>query len=153
MMKKSAGLLKVHFSKEEDKKLRSLVNVHGTSNWKVISKMMPGRNHRQCKDRWEKFLAPHINHAPFSPAEDELILMLCQQHGSKWTSIAKLFNGRSDASLKSRYKVLMRRIVDPNSKLISPPPVIPEIPTPDPEILDSMFNFDDDFTEFNFFVE
>lgn len=33
---------------------------------------MPGRNARQCKDRWEKYLNPDINFQPFTQEEDRM---------------------------------------------------------------------------------
>ncbi|EAX97608.1 Myb-like DNA-binding domain containing protein [Trichomonas vaginalis G3] len=111
------NLLKVHFSKTEDKKLKQLINIHGTSDWKLISKVMPGRNYRQCKDRWEKFLSPNINREPYTKEEDKIILQLHSKIGPQWVKIASFLNGRSDSSIKSRFKLLQRRINDNSNSL------------------------------------
>lgn len=97
------------FTPSEDEKLRSIVESNGsTMNWKAISKMMPGRNARQCKDRWEKFLSPELIVAPFTLEEDIQILKLYNEIGSKWVQISKLMKGRSDTSIKSRFQLLQR---------------------------------------------
>lgn len=64
---------KSYFSEDEDKKLKRLVEKHGPANWYMISKQMKNRNPRQCKDRWEKFLAPNINRKPYTDKEDYII--------------------------------------------------------------------------------
>lgn len=111
-MPRSVSYLNCHpknkFSSDEDNKLRSLVNQYGESNWLMISKYIPGRNARQCKDRWEKFLSPYVNTKPFSIDEDIEILTLYQKIGSKWTAISKQLKGRSDTSVKSRCQLLIR---------------------------------------------
>lgn len=71
--------------------------------------MLPGRNARQCKDRYEKYLDPNINVSPFTQEEDKKLLSLRELYGPKWILISKHFNNRSDNSLKSRYKLLMRQ--------------------------------------------
>lgn len=99
---------KHHFSQQEDKKLRNLVAEYGIHDWISISKNMPGRNQRQCKDRWMKFLSPDINRKPFTKEEDDLIIAEYNKIGPQWVRITALLPGRSDASVKARYKLLTR---------------------------------------------
>ena len=40
------------WSDEEDGRLRSLVKEHGTQQWAKIAQNMPGRNGKQCRERW-----------------------------------------------------------------------------------------------------
>ena len=100
---------KSKFSKEEDERLKKIVAMNPTMNWNKISNKMPGRNARQCKDRWENYLNPAINKSPFSLEEDILLLEKYNELGSKWVLISKHFNNRSDTCIKSRYLVLKRR--------------------------------------------
>lgn len=97
------------FTKHEDKVLQESVKELGDNNWAEISERLPGRNPRQCKDRWEKYLSPNVNISPFSAEEDIQLLRLRETMGPKWILISKQFNNRSDNSLKSRYKLLMRQ--------------------------------------------
>ena len=106
---------KSKFTLEEDEKLSSIVTSYVAKHpnspieWKKISQMLPSRNPRQCKERWENYLSPNTNRTPFTIEEDILLLNMFQQFGSKWVLISKLFNNRSDTNVKSRYMVLKRR--------------------------------------------
>ncbi|EAY15232.1 Myb-like DNA-binding domain containing protein [Trichomonas vaginalis G3] len=108
MFRTGSNTVRTKFTENEDKKLTNYVKQLGDSKWKEIAKLMPGRNARQCKDRWEKYLAPKINITPFTDEEDTKLLTLYNQIGPKWTQISKHFNNRTDNNLKSRYKLLMR---------------------------------------------
>lgn len=96
------------FTKGEDRKLRECVRKFGTSNWKAVSSLMPGRNMRQCKDRWEKYLSPDVDNSPFTIDDDIKILKYYSIYGGKWKDLSKLMKGRTDTSIKSRYKLLIR---------------------------------------------
>lgn len=109
---------KNHFSYIEDKNLINVVEQLGTSDWQKVAKMMPGRNSRQCKDRWEKFLSPAINRGPYTQEEDEMLLQQYDVYGSQWVKIASHLKGRSDASVKARYKLIMRHRTSRSQKFM-----------------------------------
>ena len=44
------------WSDEEDGRLRSLVKELGTQQWAQIAQSMPGRNGKQCRERWHNQL-------------------------------------------------------------------------------------------------
>jgi hypothetical protein len=44
------------FTREEDQILMNLVSRHGLNSWHRIAGGMPGRNCRQCRDRWNHYL-------------------------------------------------------------------------------------------------
>ena len=100
---------KQQFTIEEDMKLQSLVNNFGDKNWDLIAKCMGNRNERQCKERWTKYLSPNINNSPWSEEEDRLLVTKIEEMGQKWVKISKFFNNRTDANLKNRWNVLVRR--------------------------------------------
>jgi hypothetical protein len=54
------------FSPQEDLLLIELVNKYGYLQMKKISKLLPGRNKRQCEERWNGFLAPHLTSLPWT---------------------------------------------------------------------------------------
>lgn len=105
------------FTQEEDEKLRYLVNTIGTKNWKLISDQMPGRNQRQCSDRWKKYLSPNIVNGPWSEEEDELLMIKYEELGPCWKKIAAFFPTRSDINIKSRWHLKERRIRKENLKM------------------------------------
>jgi hypothetical protein len=78
------------------------------NNWKKISISMPGRNARQCRERWNWHLDPDINKGPFTREEDELLLRKRDQDGLGWKGMEEFFPGRTDNKLKGRYYCLKR---------------------------------------------
>ena len=99
---------KYMFSKQEDDLLRSLVAEYGDKDWDLISSFIKGRNRRQCRERWKKFLCPSLNNSPWTQEEDELLLERYETFGPKWVTISKAFKNRTDINVKSRFLVLMR---------------------------------------------
>jgi hypothetical protein len=103
------------FTPEEDERLRLLVERY-KHDWEEIARQLPGRNVRQCKERWMNYLSPQISLDPWTDAEDRLLLEKATELGPKWVRIARFFPNRTDINVKSRWFRLMRR----NRKLGSP---------------------------------
>lgn len=101
---------RVPFSKDEDNLLKKLVNKYGTANWAPISKQMPGRNSRQCRDRWLNYLSPDVVNGPWTAEEDELLVQKYNEIGPYWKKIAAFFPTRTDINIKSRWNLRERRI-------------------------------------------
>lgn len=118
--KKANQNFKAKFSEEEDLTLKALVQKYGAKNWPHIASLMPNRNERQCRDRWEFFLAPHINHSPFTEAEDRLLIQKRNEIGAHWVKISSFFQGRTDTMLKNRYNLLIRKYTVPQPLMIMP---------------------------------
>ena len=93
------------FSPEEDQKLRELVQKHGEHSWNLISSLMENRNQRQCRERWKHYLSCDLKESikPWTKDEDMIIMTKYNEHGAKWTKIAKELPGRSDLQVKNRY--------------------------------------------------
>ena len=106
------------FSERDDNKLKELVRQYGENNWKKIASKMPGRNKRQCRDRWFRYLSPTVNHNPWSKQEDDLLMELVTKTYPKWREISKFFEGRNDIQIKNRYKVITNRNKNNQAKLI-----------------------------------
>jgi hypothetical protein len=92
-----------HFSPEEDKLLINLTQIYGTKNWKTISKKIPGRSTHQCRERYSQFLSPELVNKPWTREEDEFLLQLYLQHGSKSLLFTQFLSGRSAISIKNRW--------------------------------------------------
>lgn len=98
------------FTSKEDSRLIKLVRESGRSpNWREISNIMQTRTPRQCRERYQNYLCPRINHKDFTQAEDELILKQFAIHGNKWNAIAKMFKGRTGNMIRNRWQTLIRR--------------------------------------------
>ena len=97
------------FTIVEDDNLRKLVEEYGEGSWDEISALMPGRNQRQCHDRWIYYLSPRVNTDPWTPEEDALLVKRQREIGSHWVRIAATFPGRTDTSIKNRWNIIKRR--------------------------------------------
>jgi len=109
------GLIKGHWSKEEDQKLLGLITAYtekgsiSNINWAAISQQIPGRNAKQCRERWFLNLDPSINRGPWTAEEDERLLKLAAQCGGRWSLISRNMPGRTENSVKTRYHSLQRQ--------------------------------------------
>lgn len=101
---------RMKFTLEEDTKLKELVEKLGNKNWQSISDLMPGRNARQCRDRWRNYLSPDVVNGPWTDEEDELLMNKYEKLGPSWKHIAKFFPTRTDINIKSRWNLKQRRI-------------------------------------------
>jgi hypothetical protein len=104
----SKGLVRHLFSEHEDELLRELFAEFG-DDWTTIAKELPDRSPRQCKERWNHYLAPHVVQKAWSCEEDEFLLELVKVNGTKWKAFESYLIGRTDTNIKNRYNVLMRK--------------------------------------------
>ncbi|KAK8884854.1 hypothetical protein M9Y10_043975 [Tritrichomonas musculus] len=96
------------WSKEEDEKLKKLVEEFGVNDWRHLAKKMEGRNSRQCRERYQYYLNPSLIRGQWTREEDELIISLRNNLGPQWMKISKYFEHRTDAMIKNRYNSLIR---------------------------------------------
>ena len=108
------------FTQEEDNKLKYLVETLKIKKWSEISKHLPGRNTKQCRDRYSNYLSPNLTNQIWSNEEDQLLEKLVNQHGTKWVYLSQFFNGRSGNNLKNRWhKVLNKNDNDNNEHYLN----------------------------------
>ena len=97
------------FTKEEDEKIKLLVNNIGTRQWPLIATFLEGRTAKQCRDRYANYLMPGFLQGEWSKNEDELLKNLFFQYGSKWSVIHKFMPNRSANSIKNHWNYLCRQ--------------------------------------------
>ncbi|XP_046552717.1 myb-related protein A-like isoform X2 [Haliotis rubra] len=95
---------KGRWTKEEDEKLRKLVEVRGISDWKAISEYFTDRTDIQCQYRWYKVLNPDLIKGPWTKEEDDKVIQLVGEYGPKrWTLISKHLKGRTGKQCRERW--------------------------------------------------
>ncbi|XP_066556200.1 transcriptional activator Myb isoform X2 [Amia ocellicauda] len=95
---------KTRWTREEDEKLKKLVEHHGTEDWKVIASFLPNRTDVQCQHRWQKVLNPELIKGPWTKEEDQRVIELVQKYGPKrWSVIAKHLKGRIGKQCRERW--------------------------------------------------
>lgn len=92
----------------EDNLLREAVELHGTKNWSIVSTLVPGRNGKQCRERWSGMLDPELAREAWTLEEDKLLVQLHNQYGNKWAKISTHLPGRSRISLRNRWSYHVR---------------------------------------------
>uniref|UniRef100_A0A8C9NBB5 Transcriptional activator Myb n=1 Tax=Serinus canaria TaxID=9135 RepID=A0A8C9NBB5_SERCA len=95
---------KTRWTREEDEKLKKLVEQNGTEDWKVIANFLPNRTDVQCQHRWQKVLNPELIKGPWTKEEDQRVIELVQKYGPKrWSVIAKHLKGRIGKQCRERW--------------------------------------------------
>ncbi|KAF6716107.1 Transcriptional activator Myb [Oryzias melastigma] len=95
---------KTRWTREEDEKLKKLVELHGSEDWKVIASLLSNRTDVQCQHRWQKVLNPELIKGPWTKEEDQRVIELVQKYGAKrWSVIAKHLKGRIGKQCRERW--------------------------------------------------
>ncbi|KAL2348287.1 hypothetical protein Fmac_002287 [Flemingia macrophylla] len=106
-----ANVKKGPWSPEEDAKLKSYIEQHGTGgNWIALpQKIGLKRCGKSCRLRWLNYLRPNIKHGGFSEEEDNIICRLYVSIGSRWSIIAAQLPGRTDNDIKNYWNTRLKK--------------------------------------------
>jgi len=96
------------WSKEEDDKLRQLVDQHGPKKWKLIASFLPGRTGTRCSERWSGHANPDIQRGGWTPEEESTLIHANRVYGTKWAKIAALLPGHPPNIIKNYWNNTMQ---------------------------------------------
>uniref|UniRef100_A0A8D0L0S2 MYB proto-oncogene like 1 n=1 Tax=Sphenodon punctatus TaxID=8508 RepID=A0A8D0L0S2_SPHPU len=95
---------RVKWTRDEDDKLKKLVEQHGKDDWTFIASHLQNRSDFQCQHRWQKVLNPELIKGPWTKEEDQRVIELVQKYGPKrWSLIAKHLKGRIGKQCRERW--------------------------------------------------
>ncbi|KAG0305885.1 hypothetical protein BGZ98_003362 [Dissophora globulifera] len=79
----------------EEEILLEAVRDLSSENWHAVAMKVPGRNAKQCMQKWQTDLDPQINRQPWTADEDEKLVEAYHTFGNSWQQIAKMVETRT----------------------------------------------------------
>jgi hypothetical protein len=115
-MRGVGGARKHKWTPVEDYRLGTIVAAFGSSSWRLVAELLPGRSGKQCRERWLARMAPDVKSEVWNPQEDAILVAAQAQFGNKWARIREMLPGRSAVAVKNRWTWLCRRDIPNHSE-------------------------------------
>ena len=102
-------LIKGGWTRTEDTLLDELVKAFGTKHWAKFCAYIPGRNGKQCRERWLNHLNPNLKKGPWEQSELDTLVKFQRVYGNSWARIAQHLPGRAENAVKNQWNSMMHR--------------------------------------------
>ena len=99
---------KVKFTPEQDRMILSLLKKDPTTSWRTIAERIEGKTSKQCRERYQHYLAPTVERKPWTADEDCRLCIMYNQMGPRWALLTHHFPGRTNQDLKNRFNWHLR---------------------------------------------
>ena len=109
LMHPKQGRHRTRWTKDEDERLKMLVQRYGEDDWWRVAGYMRDRNARQCRERYVDYLSPRLHNDPWTPEEEAMLTEKVNMYGRKWVRLTSFFQARSAASLRNHWALMMHR--------------------------------------------
>lgn len=118
MSKTSVIKGKGSWTPEEDAILRDKRALYGRK-WAKIASHLPGRQGKQCRERYVNHLDPNLKKGEWTDDEEAILIASHQRNGNRWAVIAKELPGRSDNDVKNHWYSTIQRKFQMHGKDVS----------------------------------
>lgn len=116
---------------EEDAILREKRAFYGRK-WAKIAAHLPGRQGKQCRERFVNHLDPELKKGEWTDDEEAILIAMHEQYGNRWANISKNLPGRSDNDVKNHwYSTIQRKFAQHGREVSLALPSIVWIPAVD----------------------
>lgn len=146
---KKRVISRVRFTIKEDQELINVVSTFGSNNWNKISEELSKqagfmKTAKQCRDRYLNYLSPNIqNKKEWTIEEDKCLIFYHLLYPNRWHFITQFLPGRSEVSIKNRYKQIENETMNYMRPIIQSEQKCKEI------ISDNIFELRTYFNQFN----
>lgn len=103
---------------EEDAILREKRQQYGRK-WAKIAAHLPGRQGKQCRERFVNHLDPELKKGEWTDDEEAILIAMHEHHGNRWANISKQLPGRSDNDVKNHWYSTIQRKFQQHGKDVS----------------------------------